>query len=90
MTSSVEDLETEVHYQRINDLASKLEQTIHEAGYQPCEVLPAFAALLVTRFTEASDPDRMFRFFVRMLTEEHDDLMTDLENGVYDDPEPGA
>ena len=73
------DLKNEVYQERVGDLIRKLEETIHEAGYPPDEVLPALANLLVTRFTEAGDPDRMYRVFTVMLGREYDDLMDALE-----------
>jgi hypothetical protein len=79
------DLESEVYNTKISDLVRKLEATIHEAGYQPQEVLPALSNLLVTRFTEAENPDRLYRIFIKILTDEYDELMDRIEAGEFDD-----
>lgn len=78
------NLEHEVYNERVNDLSRKIEEIIHQAGCKPDEVFPALITLLITRFTEAGDPDRMFRVFVRMLSDEYDDLMDAIAAGEFD------
>ncbi len=81
------DLEAEVYSTRVNDLIHKLEAVIHEAGNQPEEILPALSNILVTRFSEAGDSDKLFRIFTRMIVDEYDTLMDEIDAGVYDDPD---
>ncbi len=85
MTTTDQDLSAEVHHDRVNDLVRKLEEVTHQAGNVPEEVYPALANLLITRFTEAGDPDRAYRVFTMMLAVEFDQLMDEIEDGMYDE-----
>ncbi len=78
--SENKDLENEVYSTRVGDLIDKLENTLKEANYPPEEIVPALGCLLTTRFLDAENPDRMFRIFIQMLSEEFDKAM----EGFYD------
>ena len=82
-----EELSTEVFVARVNDLSRKLEEVIHQSGNVLGEVYTVLINLLITRFTEDDDPDRVYRIFTMMLATEFNELMGDLEDGKYDDPD---
>ena len=82
---STEDLENEVYNDRINDLVHKIEEIIQQADYTSPEAVSAFTILLVGRFAEVEDPDRMYRKVMRLLTDEHDDFMDRIEAGEFDE-----
>ena len=85
MSDTEHDLENEVYNERISDLVSKFEETIHQVEGAPDEVTSALCIMLIGCLAAADDPDRMYRKITRILADEFGDLMDRFEAGEFDE-----
>lgn len=79
-----EKLENEVYNERVNDLMQKFANDATEGGYSHSEIIPALCHQLITYVTEFEDAPRKFCYLMKMLADEFDEVMDEIDETEAD------